>query len=100
MKKIFLVSAIITLIFVTTVIKNSTKNLDKKIFETNENILVLKDKYELLLLDYSYLSSPSKLTEYQNTYFDQDLIETDIKNFGFIKLKDNELILTEIKNNE
>ena len=100
MKKIFLVSAIITLIFATTIIKNSTKNLDRKIFETKENILVLKDKYELLLLDYNYLSSPSKLMEYQNSYFDQDLIEKNIKNFGFIKLKDDELILTEIKNNE
>ncbi len=38
--------------------------------------------------------------EYQNTYFDQNLIETNIKNFGFIKLNNNELILTDIKNNE
>jgi len=100
MKKFFLAFTIISLIFATTIIKNSTKKLDRKIFETNENIVVLKDKYELLLLDYSYLSSPSKLMEYQNTYFDQNLIERNIKNFGFIKLNNNKLILTDIKNNE
>ena len=100
MKKFFLAFTIISLIFATTIIKNSTKKLDTKIFETKENIVVLKDKYELLLLDYSYLSSPSKLMEYQNTYFDQNLIETNIKNFGFIKLNKNELILIDIKNNE
>ena len=100
MKKFFLAFTIISLIFATTIIKNSTKKLDRKIFETNENIVVLKDKYELLLLDYNYLSSPSKLMEYQNTYFDQNLIERNIKNFGFIKLNNNKLILTDIKNNE
>ncbi len=51
MKKFFLAFTIISLIFATTIIKNSTKKLDRKIFETNENIVVLKDKYELLLLD-------------------------------------------------
>ena len=60
MKNFFLVLVVVSLIFLTTSIKNSTKNIDKKIFETKENILLLEDKYELLLLDYNYLSSPSK----------------------------------------
>ena len=33
------------LIFATTVTKNSTKQLDKKIFEIKENLRVLQDKY-------------------------------------------------------
>ena len=49
------------------------RNIDKKIFETKENILLLEDKYELLLLDYNYLSSPSKLIEFNEKYFDQKL---------------------------
>jgi len=73
MKNFFLILVVVSLIFLTTSIKNSTKNIDKKIFETKENILLLEDKYELLLLDYNYLSSPSKLIEFNEKYFDQKL---------------------------
>ena len=73
MKNFFLELVVVSLIFLTTSIKNSTKNIDKKIFETKENILLLEDKYELLLLDYNYLSSPSKLIEFNEKYFDQKL---------------------------
>lgn len=73
MKNFFLVLVVVSLIFLTTSIKNSTKKIDKKIFETKENILLLEDKYELLLLDYNYLSSPSKLIEFNEKYFDQKL---------------------------
>ena len=73
MKNFFLVLVVVSLIFSTTSIKNSTKNIDKIIFETKENILLLEDKYELLLLDYNYLSSPSKLIEFNEKYFDQKL---------------------------
>ena len=73
MKNFFLILFVVSLIFLTTSIKNSTKNIDKKIFETKENILLLEDKYELLLLDYNYLSSPSKLIEFNEKYFDQKL---------------------------
>ena len=60
-KKIFIFIPIIILIISTTFIKNSTKQLDKKIFETQENIRALEDIYELVLLDYNYLTSPKKL---------------------------------------
>ena len=73
MKNFFLILVVVSLIFLTTSIKNSTKKIDKKIFETKENILLLEDKYELLLLDYNYLSSPSKLIEFNEKYFDQKL---------------------------
>ena len=73
MKNFFLILFVVSLIFLTTSIKNSTKNIDKIIFETKENILLLEDKYELLLLDYNYLSSPSKLIEFNEKYFDQKL---------------------------
>ena len=65
MKKIFFFIPIIFLIFATTITKNSTKQLDRKIFEIKENIRVLKDKYELEMLEYNYLTSPKKLIGYQ-----------------------------------
>ena len=51
MKKIILIFSILFLIVVTTFTKNSTKKLDKQIFSIKENISVLKDKYELVLVN-------------------------------------------------
>ena len=60
MKKIIFSLLIIFLIFLTSLIKNSTKNLDTKIFNLKEDIRLLNSKYELVLLDHNYLSSPKK----------------------------------------
>ena len=86
LKKILLIIPIIILIISTTLTKNSTKKLDKNIFETQENIRALNDIYELVLLDYNYLTSPNKLMEYSKTYFDKELKKkkiTDLKIFKF-----------------
>tara|TARA_B100001027_G_scaffold189093_1_gene142446 strand:+ start:914 stop:1186 length:273 start_codon:yes stop_codon:yes gene_type:complete len=85
-KKIILFIPIIILIVLTTFTKNSTKQLDKKIFETLEDIRALDDIYELVLLDYNYLTSPSKLMEYSQMYFEKELKKkniTDLKTFKF-----------------
>ena len=85
-KKILIFIPIIILILSTTFIKNSTKKLDKKIFETQENLRVLNDIFELVLLDYNYLTSPNKLMEYSKIYFDKELKKkkiTDLKTFKF-----------------
>ena len=78
-KKILIFIPIILLIISTTFTKNSTKQLDKKIFETQENIRALVNKYELVLLDYNYLTSPNKLMEYSQKYFDEELKKKEIK---------------------
>ena len=54
-KKILIIFPLILIIIFTTLTKNSTKKLDKKIFEAQENIRALNDIYELVLLDYNYL---------------------------------------------
>ena len=95
MKKIILIFSILFLIVVTTFTKNSTKKLDKQIFNIRENIRVLKDKYELVLLDYNFLTSPKKLLEYQSKYFETDLIPLDITQIKEIKEESNKLVITE-----
>ena len=95
MKKIILIFSILFLIVVTTFTKNSTKKLDNQIFSIRENISVLKDKYELVLLDYNFLTSPKKLLEYQSKYFETDLIPLDITQIKEIKEESNKLIITE-----
>ena len=95
MKKIILTFSILFLIVVTTFTKNSTKKLDNQIFSIRENISVLKDKYELVLLDYNFLTSPKKLLEYQSKYFETDLIPLDITQIKEIKEESNKLVITE-----
>ena len=96
MKKIILTFSILFLIVVTTFTKNSTKKLDNQIFSIRENISVLKDKYELVLLDYNFLTSPKKLLEYQSKYFETDLIPLDITQIKEIKKESNKLVITEL----
>ena len=98
MKKLFFFIPVIFLIFATTVTKNSTKQLDKNIFEMKENLGVLQDKYELVMLEYNYLTSPKKLMEYQKKYFDNELLESDIKNLNWIESKNEEVIIKKIVN--
>ena len=86
-KKIFIFIPIIILIIFTSLTKNSTKKLDKKIFETQESIRALDDIYELVLLDYNYLTSPDKLMEYSQIYFENELKKKEIKNLKTLIIK-------------
>jgi len=95
MKKIFLIFFIFFLIIVTTITKNSTKKLESQIFKIRENISILNNKYELVLFEYNYLTTPEKLMEYQTKFFENDLIPLDITKIKKIKKENNELIIIE-----
>ena len=99
MKKIIFFIPIIFLIVATTITKDSTKKLDKKIFEIKENIRILEDRYELILLDYNILTSPKKLMEYQKVYFDNDFIQKNIENLNWINIKNENLETSTIIDN-
>ena len=96
MKKIIFSILIIVLIFFTSIIKNSTKDIDAKIFNINEDIKLLKEKYELVLLDHNYLSSPKKLNEYQKKYFENDLEPIDIRDISEIDFNRKEVLIKEL----
>ena len=100
MKKIFFLIPVILLIFATTVTKNSTKKLDKKIFEIKENVRVLQEKYELVMLEYNYLTSPKKLMEYQKKYFDNELFEADIRSLNWIETQNDDVKIKKIISND
>ena len=95
MKKLILLLSIFFLIIFTTIIKNSTKEIEKKIYNTKENLRVLKNKYEMVLTDFNYLVTPEKLMEYQYKYFENELDQVDIKKLKKITLKKNQLEITE-----
>ena len=97
MKKFFFSITLITLIFLTSIIKNSTKKIDAKIFNLNEDIRLLNEKYELVLLDHNYLSSPKKLDEYQKRFFENDLITADITDIEEINFVKNKILINKSK---
>ena len=94
MKNYFLIFVILFLIVVTTITKNSSEKLENQIFSVKENISVLKNKHELVLLDFNFLTSPKKLLEYQSKYFENDLISLDINRIKEIEEKNDELVIT------
>ena len=77
MKKVVF-TTIFILVLATSLVKNSTKEIEDKIFIVNENIRPLKLELGDMLLEYNYLSSPDKLTQHQTQYFEKDLIKIDI----------------------
>ena len=91
MKRLILLLSIFLLLIFTTITKNSTKEIEKQIYNTKENLRILQQKYEMVLLDFNYLSSPKKLMEYQSRYFDNELKEIDITNLKKLTLLENEI---------
>ena len=83
--------AILALILVTSLVKNSTKEIEDKIFITNENIRSLKSELGDVLLEYNYLSTPDKLTQYQSQFFEKELIKIDITKIKKLTQKKNHM---------
>ena len=98
MKKFSVIFLIVFLILSTALVKNSTKRTDDEIFTIKENIRALKKDFENIKLEYEFLSSTEKLIEFQNLYFDDELVKKDINEIktidqSKIKLQINNLIL-------
>ena len=98
MKKFSVIFLIVFLILSTALVKNSTKRTDDEIFTIKENIRALKKDFENIKLEYEFLSSTEKLLEFQNLYFDDELVKKDINENKIIdlstkKLQINNLIL-------
>ncbi len=85
------------LIICTSLIKNSTKDLDEKIYSKKENLSFLKNKFKDSRLEYDYLSSSEKLLEYQKMYFDKSLIKKPIEEIKIIEFKENKIFIDDLK---
>ena len=100
MKKFLFFIPIFLLIVFTTITKNSTKKLDRKIFQIKESVRILEDKHELVLLDFNYLTSPKKLMEYQELYFESQIVQKDIEDLNWIKIENNQIKIGKMINND
>ena len=94
-----LILTILTLIISTTLIKNHTKKLSEEIFSVKENINYLNSVKELVQLEHDYLSSPEKLLELNNLYFDSELGFSSKENIRLIE-NINEINLKNSDKNE
>jgi len=99
MKKIAFI-IIFILILTTSIVKNSTKEIEDRIFAVNENIRPLKKELSDVLLEYNFLSSPGKLTQYQAQYFEKDLMKIDITKIKEISENDNLILVNDLIKNE
>tara|TARA_E500000331_G_C17082891_1_gene637704 strand:+ start:95 stop:400 length:306 start_codon:yes stop_codon:yes gene_type:complete len=88
-KKFVLAVAILFLVLSTAIIKNTTKQIEDELFTAKENIRVLKSEFENISLEYDYLSSAEKLLEYQSLYFEDELIQKDIKDIKIFNILNN-----------
>ena len=89
MKKFSLAIVILLLILSTAIIKNTTKQIEDELFTVKENIRVLKSEFENISSEYDYLSSAEKLLEYQSLYFEDELIQKDIKDIKIFNIFNN-----------
>ena len=85
MKKFWVISLILFLIVTTTLVKNSTKNIEDQIFTKRENIRISKKELSDLILEYNYLSSAEKLMQYQTKFFEEELIQKKLEDFQIIE---------------
>ena len=97
MRKFFFISLILSLIFFTAFIKNSTKRIDDEIFILKENIRVLKKDKEKIKLEYDYLSSTEKLNEFNKVYFNNKFTKKNIKEIKIIQKKLNEIDIKQLR---
>ena len=61
MKNLIIIFLLISLITFTAIVKNSSKKIEEEIFIKEENLRIFKEKYELVFLEFTYLSRPSRL---------------------------------------
>ena len=85
MRKFFVISLIFLLVLFTAIIKNSTKKIDEDIFVLEENIRGLKNELENIKLEFEFLSSSERLLDFQKSYFEDNLIQKDIKEIEIIR---------------
>ena len=85
MKNFTSVFCLIFLISLTAIIKTSSKKIEEKIFTINESLSLLKKKYDLVSLEYTYLSNPSRLISIMKDDRNEEYIHLDAIELKTIK---------------
>ena len=92
MKKYLIFILVTSLIIFTSIIKTSTRELETKIFNSEEKIKILGEKKSLILLQNNYLSSPERLFELKNEYFGKELKFLKINQIKYLNYNEKKWI--------
>ena len=88
---------ILFLVISTSLVKNSTKDVEDQIYSIQENILFLENRFKDSKLEFDYLSSSEKLLEYQKLYFENSLLKKSIQDLKILKFSEDQAIINELK---
>ena len=79
MKKYIIFFSIVSLIVTTSIVKSSTRQLEKNIFILGEEVKILEDKFNFLLLENDYLTTPERLIGLKEKIFKNKFFPLDPK---------------------
>ena len=88
MKKYVILFGIIFLIITTSIVKSSTRQLEKNIFILEEEVKILDEKFNFLLLESNYLTTPERLIGLKEKIFKDKFFPIDPKDIKKIDLNE------------
>ena len=88
MKKYIILFGIIFLIITTSIVKSSTRQLEKKIFILKEEVKILEEKLNFLILENDYLTTPERLVRLKEKIFKDQFFPIDPRDIK--KIENNE----------
>ena len=88
MKKYVILFGIIFLIITTSIVKSSTRKLEKNIFILEEEVKILEEKFDFLLLESNYLTTPERLIGLKEKIFKDKFFPINQKDIKKIDLNE------------
>ena len=88
MKKYIIFICIVCLIITTSIVKSSTRQLEKNIFILEEEVKILEEKFDFLLLESNYLTTPERLIGLKEKIFKDKFFPIDPKDIKKIDLNE------------
>ena len=88
MKKYIIFFSIVSLIVTTSIVKSSTRQLEKNIFILEEEVKILEEKFDFLLLESNYLTTPERLIGLKEKIFKDKFFPIDPKDIKKIDLNE------------
>ena len=88
MKKYTIFFGIIFLIVTTSIVKSSTRQLEKNIFILEEEVKILEEEFGFLLLESDYLTTPERLIGLKEKIFKNKFFPIDPKDIKKIDLNE------------
>ena len=88
MKKYIIFFCIVCLIITTSIVKSSTRQLEKNIFILEEEVKILEEKFDFLLLESNYLTTPERLIGLKEKIFKDKFFPINPKDIKKIDLNE------------